>query len=139
MDKFIEEEFVRAFVIKERRERTLFELTSKKKRRDFFGRLCHNFDQILDTRFMESVHASVCDETLRLLEPNDAPDQCYVMSYGKLDGQKLILRDALRGVVGMGMPSIVVCIPGKLAYFEAEQEKGPPPRFILKKTEDMCQ
>jgi hypothetical protein len=31
------------------------------------------------------------------------------------------------------MPSIVSCIPGKLAYFEAEQENGPPPRFILKR------
>ena len=35
-------------------------------------------------------------------------------------------------LVGMGMPSIVICIPGRLAYFEAEQVYGPPPRFLLK-------
>jgi hypothetical protein len=131
-DKTIEEEFVRAFVIKERRERTLFELASKKKRDNFFSKLCHNFDKILDERFMAAVQVPVFDEALLLLKSHGAPSHCYVMSFGELDGQKLLLFDALREAVGMGMPSIVICIPGRLAYFEAEQEYGPPPRFLLK-------
>ena len=61
-DKTIEEEFIRAFVIKERRERTLFELASKKKRNDFLSKLCHNFDKILDERFMTAVQVPAFDE-----------------------------------------------------------------------------
>ena len=40
---------------------------------------------------------------------------------------------ALEKAVRYGMSSIVSCIPGELAYFEAAQEYGPPPRFILKR------
>ena len=132
-DKIIEEEFVRAFVIKERRERTLFELASKKKRGNFFSKLCHNFDEILDERFMVGVQVSVSDEALTLLKSYGAPSGCYVMSYGDPDGQNLLLCDALHEAVGMGMPSIVICISGRLAYFEAEQVYGSPPRFLLKR------
>ena len=131
-DATVEEEFVRAFVIKERRERTLFELLHKKKREKFFSKLCHNFYDILDERFMEVVQVSAFDEALLLLKSHGAQSHCYVMSFGELDEQKLLLSDALRETVGMGMPSIVICIPGRLAYFEAEQVFGPPPRFLLK-------
>jgi hypothetical protein len=43
------------------------------------------------------------------------------------------LTSALKVAVGEGFPSIISCIPGKLAYFEAEQGYGPPPRFMLKR------
>jgi len=43
------------------------------------------------------------------------------------------LLSALENVVGLGMPSIISCIPGKLAYFKSEQGYGPPPRYILKR------
>jgi hypothetical protein len=43
------------------------------------------------------------------------------------------LTSALEVAVGEGFPSIISCVPGKLAYLEAEQSLGPPPRFILKR------
>jgi hypothetical protein len=48
----------------------------------------------------------------------------YYGIYIKLDG-------ALKAIVGYGMPSLVVCASNKLTYFEAEQIKGAPPRYIL--------
>lgn len=56
------------------------------------------------------------------------------MSYiSELDTQTLSLKDALHEVVGLGMPSIIICVPEKLAYFESETCNGAPPRFMLKK------
>jgi hypothetical protein len=51
----------------------------------------------------------------------------------EIDGSKIPLSEALKKVVGYGMPSIVACTEGALAYFEAEQVIGPPPRFLLKR------
>ena len=45
-----EEAFVRTFVIKERRERSLFEL--REKRHHFLGRFCHNAATYLDSRLV---------------------------------------------------------------------------------------
>lgn len=50
-----------------------------------------------------------------------------------IDGKDLPLMRVLEKAIGLGMPSIISCIPGKLAYFEAEQEVGSLPRFILKR------
>jgi len=44
----------------------------------------------------------------------------------------MLLSEALEQCVGRGMPNILICIPNQHAYFEAEQEVGPPPRFIIK-------
>jgi len=43
----------------------------------------------------------------------------------KLDGQELLLESALESVVGNGIGTILSCIPGKLAYFEGEDESLP--------------
>lgn len=128
-NNIIEAEFVRTFVIKERQERALFELASHNKRGQFFNKLCHDFEQILDDRFMTTVKEPIFNE----LKSYGAPKNCYVMSWGELDGRTLPLFDALDEIIGFGFPSLVLCIPRKLAYFEAEQEKGPSPRFLLRK------
>ena len=102
----------------------------------FFSKLCHRFELVLDGRFMQAIPTpnSRADDIQKLLESHGAPGRCYVMSYAsELDAEERPLADALRDVVGMGMASVVVCIPARLAYFEAEQELGPPPRFILKR------
>jgi len=134
----IEESFVQAFVRSERRDRALFELGSPKRRGDFFNKLSHRFTSILDERFMKAIPApnSCADDICKLLKAEGAPKTCYVMSSASNVGsQEVPLAEALLKVVGMGLPSIVSCIPGKLAYFEAEQEAGAPPRFILKRNE----
>jgi hypothetical protein len=50
-----------------------------------------------------------------------------------LDGREVPLFEALSAVVWSGVPCIVICRPGQLAYFQAEQEVGPPPRYVLER------
>ena len=134
MDSEREDAFVRAFVLSNRRNRALFELKSAKKRIDFFQKLCHRSDTVLVGRFMHPIPPSdsAPQRLYALLRANGAPEHCYVMSYDwELDGLELPLVEALESAVGSGMPSILSCIPSKLAYFEAEQEVGAPPRYLL--------
>ncbi|OWR32794.1 hypothetical protein CDO73_01515 [Saccharibacillus sp. O23] len=61
----------------------------------------------------------------------DAEGYCLSLN-PEIDGQTLPLSEALQQAVGYGMPSIIICGKG-LAYFESEQEAGPPKRFVLKR------
>lgn len=130
-----ETQFVETFVLKNKRERSIFELRSKRKRINFFNKLCHRYDEIFDARLMAAIPPpnSDSDAIYRLLVNEGAGRDCYLMShYEELDGKTMLLAEALHSCVGCGMPSVVICDPIQLAYFEAEQEVGPPPRFILK-------
>lgn len=132
----IETTFIRFFVRRERRERARFELSSPSRRGIFLSRLCHTYRDVLDTRWLTPVAEPNSDyrDVLRLLIRKQAPDTCSVIStINALDGQHLRLADALKQVVGFGLPSIVICIPDGLCYLESEQEYGAPPRYILER------
>ena len=134
MNKEKEEIIVKAFFERRIQERVLFELSSPKKRLDALSRLCHNYTTTLREKYLIEISKpnSDIEEISVLLKKNGAKKHCYVISWNEdIDGQEMSLESALEHVVGLGMPSIVSCIPGKLAYFESEQEFGPPPRYIL--------
>jgi hypothetical protein len=136
IEKDIEKIFVETFVVKNKRDRSLFELNSKKKRKDFFSKLCHRYDQIIDSRYTTKLPSpnSSSEHIHQILKKYGAGKDCYLLSYFKdLDRKTMLLSEALEQRVGRGMPNIVICNPNKLAYFEAEQEVGSPPRFIIKK------
>lgn len=136
MNSEIETRFIQAFVRRERRERARFELGSPAKRGAFLSRLCHTYHDVLDMRYLAPLADPVAAHSaiLRALVERRAPRTCYVISSAAaVDGQELPLADALERVVGFGLPSIVICIPGTLGYFEAEQEYGPPPRYWLER------
>ncbi len=130
-----EELFVNAFVQKARRERVLFELGSGSKRGRFLNRLCHDFAGVFDARYLRPApEAGGGAMVLRLLRASGAAGVCHVISCDEaVDGKQLPLGEAVRATVGFGLPSVLVCAPASLAYFEAEQEKGAPPRFLLVK------
>ncbi|AHA06107.1 hypothetical protein COM33_05785 [Bacillus toyonensis] len=137
MDKKLEEIIVKSFFTKRLQNRVLFELSSSKKRKDAIGRLCHNYRTTLREEYMiEIPKPNYCPIDIGdLLKKHGAVDSCYAISWDtKIDGKTLPLLDALEAAVGMGMPSILYSITNQVAYFEAEQEILPPPRFILKRT-----
>lgn len=108
----------------------------KDKRHDALGRLCHNYRTTLRMEYMKEIPKPNSDyeEIAKLLKRYGAGDTCYAISWSEtIDGKELPLLAALEKAVGYGMPSIISCIPGKLAFFEAEQEVLPSPRFILKR------
>lgn len=137
MNKEIEEIIVKSFFTKRIQDRILFELFSKKdKRHDALSRLCHNYRTTLRKEYMIEIPKPNSDykEIAKLLKRHGAGDTCYAISWSEIiDGKELPLLTALEEVVGMGMPSIISCIPNKVGYFQAEQEVLPPPRFILKR------
>ncbi len=58
---------------------------------------------------------------LQLLKSKGAPDLCHALSESdELDGKELFLAEALNFIVGREIGTFLSCIPGKLAYFEDE-------------------
>jgi hypothetical protein len=136
LNKEIEKIIVKSFFAKRIQDRVLFELSTAKKRKDALSRLCHTYRTTLKEDYMITIEKPNSDpaEIASLLKKNGAGDTCYVISWDEeMDGKELPLLTALENAVGMGMPSIVSCIPNKLAYFQAEQEVLPSPRFMLQR------
>jgi hypothetical protein len=138
MDHQQELAFIQTFVRRDRRGRAQLELLSPKRRAAFIGRLAHRYADALDMRFCTPVPPPNSDSRAihALLARKGAPATCYaISSAGGLDGRWLPLAEALRAAVGAGLPSILICREGRLGYFEAEQEQGPPPRFLIERAE----
>ncbi len=125
-----EESLVRAFVIPHKRERLLKLLATPKGCKKLLHQLHHFYD--LGPRFAHRLAPSeqTVEDIHRLLKAKGAPDTCYVMGGEDLDGRTLGLRDALHEVVGRNIGTFLSCIPGKLAYYEGENEGE---RYILKR------
>ncbi|MCQ4090554.1 hypothetical protein [Exiguobacterium sp. LL15] len=136
MDKEQERVLVQSFFVKRVQERVLHELFTPKKRDMALQRLDHRYLSMLKNDYLIEIKPpnSWPDDTYDLLKQHGAPDTCYCLSENELiSGKTLPLREALEHAIGLGFASIISCIPGELAYFEAEQSFGPPPRYLLKK------
>jgi hypothetical protein len=132
--KDIEYRFVETFIVQHSRNRALYLLNSKKKRRDFFSCL-HGNDKRLNDRFVQ--HVDKCkpdkeEETLfYILREYGGEDVCYLMSYMPgIDGAFLAMRDAIRNSLSCPMPSVLVC-GDNLALLHGEQGVANPPLWIL--------
>lgn len=136
MDASHESMIVKSFFTKRVQERVQQELSSPKKRLTALNRLCHRYEDTLVKEYLIEIPEPNSDymDIFHLLQQEGAEDDCYAISFcEKIDGQHLPLLDALKKAVGFGLPSLISCIPNQLAYFESEQEFGPPKRFIIKK------
>jgi hypothetical protein len=129
-----EQAMVKAFVVRSRQERFSSFLLSPKNRKKFTQELAHF--RWFDDRFATAVswkvdpnlelwdrHLQGIENVSHLLRSKGAGQTCWVISEDfKIDGQQLRLESALESVLGNGMGAILSCIPGKLAYFEGEDE-----------------
>jgi hypothetical protein len=126
-----EEAVVKSFIEPSRQQRFVDFLADPKKRKKFTDELAHRRERFLNSKFLKSIPPSQRNPTslYALLKQLGAPDICWVISESRLlDGQEVGLIKALREVVGYGMGTIISCAPGRLAYFESEDE-----RFILQR------
>jgi hypothetical protein len=129
-----EQATIKAFVVPERRERVLYLLWSPKRRKKFLDELGHFrwFDRRFSTAVQWKVdpalslwgrHQQGIQNIANLLRLRGARNTCCVISQiTGVDGQELELGMALEAVVGKDMGTILSCVPGKLAYFEGEDE-----------------
>jgi hypothetical protein len=122
---------IRAFVVAGRRERILGLLAARGGRAKVRA-LLHHFHG-LDERFTVEIDRSqhTPEAIARLLRERGAPATCRVMcSDADLDGATLPLDEGLADVVAAGAGALLICLPGRLAFYEAEDEGV---RFILER------
>ena len=103
--------FVQSFIVRERRERYLSKLSSRKHRRSFLDRLNHQFHRDWDGRFIVRESRPW---------PSDI-DRCFIIAdEGEYDG-KLVTSAEAADVVSSAYFGIVVSfVPGKLACYKDE-------------------
>ena len=124
-----EQAFVENFIDPRRPERFLEALANPKRRRVFREELYHLHPTFLLSKCIEPIAPSKqrAPFIARQLKGMGAPDLCWVFGH-YVDGQEMKLEEALEAVNGWEDGTIISCLPGKLAYFEAEQD-----RFILRR------
>ena len=103
--------FVQTFIRRERRERWLTKLSSRKHRRSFLDRLNHQFRKDLDDRF-------VIDE----LRPwPKSIERCYMIADEReYDGRHVTTTEAADAVSSAAFGIVVSFIPGMLACYKDE-------------------
>jgi hypothetical protein len=130
----VERLFVETFFVKDRQDRALYLLASKKKRRDFFGPL----------RGEDPRLKAECVHDLPTYEPNKALGVIltavrargaervgYLMShFSEIDRQFVPLEDGLSICLNSPMGVVLVC-SSKVAFIQGERMAASPPRSIL--------
>ena len=106
-----ESEFVRSFVVPERRERYLSKLASAKHRRAILDRLNHQFLGDLDSRFV-----------VRGKQPWPTnQDKCYIFADESEYDQRLVtIAEAEEALSAASFGMVVSFVPGKLACYKDE-------------------
>lgn len=140
-----EEALVRAFITPKKRARYLDKLASPQTRASFIARHFYHMAD-LDERYAErldprmptmDMHASETAHSERiydLLRGRGAPPDCYVASTDpQLDGREADLKAILAKVVGSREGTFISCIPGRLAYYEGEDDND---RFVLERPQE---
>jgi len=119
-----EEAAVRAFIQKPLQERALFLLSHKARRRDYTHELAHF--KWLDERFAHKIPPTVAHtfkEKIALLHSKGAGLTVWSISEDpEIDGKELDLKVAMEHIYGREIGTLLSCIPGKLGYFEDEEE-----------------
>ena len=130
MNSELEKDFIYRFVIKEKRERLLYELSGRK-RMDGISRFCHNAaDLIRQDAIIRSGDDLFSEEILRIIEKYTSRKQAYLIAFQEdLDQVSCDLQTALDQVLGNGMAAIILL--DTIAVIETEQCNGTPYRYLL--------
>jgi hypothetical protein len=129
-----EQATIASFVVRDKRERFLAFVSNGKNRDKFVRELAHF--RWFDPRVAAPVpwkpdpnlglwerHLDGIYRVEQLLKSKGAGKTCWAISENsELDGKELALHVALEAVIGRGMGTILSLLPGKLAYYEGEDE-----------------
>lgn len=121
-----EQEAVRAFILKDRRERCAYLLGNPQHRRKFTNELAHF--KWLDDRFVRPIPPSTAHtsaELVQLLRRKGAAQTVWVISDDRaIDAKEMLLDDVMTHIWGREIGTILSCVPGKLAFFAREEMKS---------------
>ena len=132
-DYSAEQQFVQAFIRKNRRERLLYELTTPEKRYDGVSRFCHQAQDFLDPAkiVMEGEDLERRPEFAQFVRRHD--ELCFVLSPDFwLDEQFLPLQDAVRKAAVC--PDAVLILGSTFAVVFGEPMKGGRGKYLLSET-----
>ena len=122
---------IEAFIVPEHQTQYVSRLSSEKTRIDFINRRFYHM------RDLEPLYAHRIEPRLQFgpailedLRSRGAPETCYVFGGDELDQRVVPLEEALSRVVGSNSGTFISCIPGKLAYFEGEEQSE---RYVLER------
>jgi len=121
---------VKAFILPQRQGRYLEFLSTPKRRRDATGELAHC--KHLDPKGIVQIFPRLQNpkDIEGILRQKGAPATFYCISESDdLDTKTLPLLDALKEIIGREIGTFLSCLPGRLAYFEDEEQ-----RCILERT-----
>ncbi|HTW58495.1 MAG TPA: hypothetical protein VMD99_10205 [Terriglobales bacterium] len=119
-----EQQLIRAFFVPAKRDRYIEMIARTRGRQKFLRELSH-FNS-LDPRYCVGLPNAVHTpgQIASFLTEKGAPPTCWVTSEDRdLDRQAMPLAEALKRIVGYQMGTFLSCIPGKLAYFEDEEDR----------------
>jgi hypothetical protein len=116
------------FVCKERQERYLSLILTKKGRSKLRRYIAHFKD--LDGKFIQEANRlKTSHELENLLKSMGAADICYVISENsKYDGKSMNLSEVTNLLFNSGIAYFLSCVPGKLVYYEGEETNQ---KFLL--------
>ena len=124
-----EQALIAAFVKRSKRDRYREILSNPRLRHKFTDRLAHFAD--FDPRYRLPIPSNklFVNNIAAELRRRHCPNIIFVVSEDpRLDQKEVPLIEALKEVVGLGMGTVLSCIPGRLAFVETEDE-----RFILER------
>ena len=128
-----EKEFIKNFVLKEKRERSLWALNHKKKRTEFIDKFNHNWNEMIAESNLTELNTKSDFETYEKVKSElklKDSELCYVISHNELDRQFIKLKKAFDGIQKNGFAGLIVSRNGKKCYLKTEQEIGAPAKFI---------
>ena len=124
-----EQQLILAFFVPARRDHYMGMIATT--RRQKFLRESSHFKS-LDPKYCVGLPNAVHTpgEIATFLTKKGAPPTCWVTSEDcDLDRQEIPLVEALKRIVGYQMGTFLSCIPGKLAYFEDEEDRWVLERY----------
>ncbi len=127
-----EQKVVQAFTLKNRRERCTYFLGHPEHRHKFTEELAHF--KWLDERFAHPIPPSTAHtaaEVVSLLRRKGAGQTVWIISDDvAIDAQEMPVDAAMSRIRGRQIGAILSCVPGKLAFFAAEEMKSK--RLLLR-------
>jgi hypothetical protein len=110
-------------------------LKDLEKRGKFADRLNHQWDKILDMRFISKIPSGLNDYEFAKKELKIRDNElCYVISnYDDIDGQLIEFTEGFDKVYGRGFGSLIINSAADKLYLETELVQGKQNRFIGKR------
>ncbi len=128
-----EVEYIKSFIIKDKKQRYYDLIRSKKGRLKIKSLLCHAHiaDIVDEFKFLLPTKNQMLSTILKILKSHNAKNTCQLIFESKIiNNEEMELEDALKKFFGQSSGIIISCIPGKLAYYEGEDTDE---RYIIKK------